>query len=138
MEGKIKQIAGVIARKVAAGGVMNVDDTAEMIAATIKLSMPDILEEFSTIEEKAYTKLLQQAQSLRVGSKEYLEVGYKLSLLKKRKATANRAANNVRREDNYSRLRHFIVDDYDPAIIAAFEAIPETKPEPQKVYSTSK
>lgn len=112
MESKIKEFSNEIAKEIAQRSIMDVNDVSLMISVRIKNAMPDFIEEYSSKAEKEYLKLLNEQSKNKVGTKEYNQLAYKLTIAKSKKATANRALNNFRRKDNYGNLKEWVVEKY--------------------------
>lgn len=112
MEDIIKRLSDDIAKEIISRPKFDLDEISRIIKFRVKESMLDILLENVEKEEVAYHKLLLQQSELRTGSKEYVELGYKLALAKRKKSVANRAVNNVRRETSFKLITNYIKDTY--------------------------
>lgn len=109
MDSQIKEFAKQIAKEISELSIMDIDSVALMIEVRMKSSMLDFVNEYSTKEEGEYLKLLKEQSKNKMGTKQYNELSYRLTEAKARKAAANRASNNIRREDNYEKLKSWVI-----------------------------
>ena len=97
-----------LANEIAQRKIYNIEGISILIEVRTKLLIRDLMNEYSTEAEKDYLKLLDQQSRNRINTNAYVQMGYKLAAAKQRKASANRAANNMGKEDDYQRLKNFV------------------------------
>lgn len=134
MESQIKKFATAIAKEISERSIMDIDNVALMLEVRIKSSMIDFLNEYSTKEEKEYLKLLTEQSKNKIGTAKYNELAYKLTFAKAKKAAANRAVNNIKREDNYEKLKSWVIERFGRDVYDVFVA---DEMEKTPVYSTN-
>jgi hypothetical protein len=108
MENIIKEVSKEIAREIITRPNFDLEEIANIINFRIKESMLDILLSNVEKEEITYHRLLLEQSSNRVGSKQYVDLGYKLAIAKNKKSIANRAVNNVRNNTKIAICYSFI------------------------------
>lgn len=133
MDNSIKEFAKDIAKEISERSIMDVDNVALMIEVRLKSSMIDFVSEYSVKEEKEYLKILEQQSKTKRGSRQYVELGYKLALAKSKKSAANRTANNLRQTDIYSRFKSWITQKYGREVVDEFISSELT---PTPIYTT--
>tara|TARA_R110000868_G_scaffold120090_2_gene318889 strand:- start:1440 stop:1754 length:315 start_codon:yes stop_codon:yes gene_type:complete len=94
----IKKIANDIATEIAQRNIMDIEGVSVMIAVKIKQGLTDIMMESTSQAQQDYFKLLVEQQK-NLGTKNYIEFGYKLGLAKAKMKRANTAMNEVRRNN---------------------------------------
>lgn len=113
MEQKIiTRLSEDLAKEIASRNVCDVSDISVLIGVQVRFALRDIVDEYTTAEELEYQRLLEAQSKLRPHSQKYVMSGYKLALAKQKKAAANRAANNLKRQDACSILKEFISTEH--------------------------
>lgn len=116
----ITDFANSLAQEIAQRQIFDVNEIASMIKVRTNFAIRELMNEYTTESEKEYMNLVYQQSRQRVGSKEYIEFGYKLAALKHKKAAANRAANNLKRQDDYQLLKNFVIDKFGDDVYNEF------------------
>jgi len=104
----IKKLASTLAVEISERRVYNIPEIETMIYVQVKSSMKEILKEELTDQEKEYYKALELQSVLKVGSQQYVQNGYKLGLLKQKKAMINRSLAQINRETTNTNLKDFV------------------------------
>ncbi|MDA3614678.1 hypothetical protein [Polluticaenibacter yanchengensis] len=112
MESKIKILSTQIAKAISERSIFEINNIAVLIEVSIKEEMEELVSEYASIEERRYLKLLTEQSKNKPGSREYVKLGYELSLAKAKKAAANRAVNNIKRTESHERLRNWVIQKY--------------------------
>ncbi len=108
----IKNVSTEIAKEIITRPNFDLQEITGIINFRLKESILDILLSNVEKEEVNYHKLLLEQSKNRPGSKQYVELGYKLSIAKNKKAIANRAVNNVKNRNKISICLNFIKQNY--------------------------
>ena len=108
----IRELSKNISKEIISRPKFDFEEITEIINFRIKESLLDILLENAEKEEITYTKLLIQQSNFKVGSKQYVEFGYKLAVAKKKKAIANRAVNNTKNVNKIGITINYIKEKY--------------------------
>lgn len=112
MSNIIEDLSKSIAREIIERPNFEVEEISTIIMVRIKDSLMDILLENVQKEEAKYMKLLIEQSKLRVGSRDYVKLGYKLSIAKHKKSIANRAVHNQRKINKLNVALEYIKDNY--------------------------
>ena len=104
----ITEFSEQLAKEIAERKIYDFAEISSLIEVRTKFCIRDLMREYSTQAESDYIKLLEEQSKNRIGSTAYISLGYKLSAAKQKKAAANRAANNMGREDDYENLKRFV------------------------------
>lgn len=120
---KIKDFSKEISEEIISRHSFNKEEIELLITIRLRQSLLSIINEYSTKEEAEYLRLLSEQMKHKVGSKEYNAIAYSLTFAKAKKASANRAANNVRREDNYQELKDFVKNKFGSECLNDYFAI---------------
>lgn len=134
MNKTIKEFCKTTAIDISERKLMNIDEVATMLEVRILASLLDFISEYSSIEEKKYLDLLNIQKQNKVGSQKYNEIAYKLTAVKAKKAAANRAINNIKRDDKYEMLKQWIIDKYGES---EFKMFTKEKYPVSPIYSTT-
>lgn len=97
-----------LANEISQRKIYDFKEISNLIKVRTKFALRNIMNEYSTDAELEYLKLLNQQSKNKINSADYVKMGYKLSVAKHRKASANRAVNNMGRNDDYQRLKNFV------------------------------
>jgi hypothetical protein len=112
MKDIIERVSNDIAKEIISRPKFDLEEISGIIKFRIKESMLELLLENVEKEEVMYYRLLVEQSELRLGSPEYIKLGYKLSLAKNRKAIANRAVNNVRSKTKLGITLNYIKENF--------------------------
>jgi hypothetical protein len=104
----ISELSDNLSKEISERKIYDLEEISNLIKVRVSFGMRDLIREHSTNEEVEYMKLLREQSKNRIGSNQYISTGYKLAEAKQKKSSANRAANNMGREDNYLKLQNFI------------------------------
>lgn len=99
-----------LANEIAQRNIYDTDEVATLIKVNIESELVGLIRENAEKVDLRYQEVLQRIAKTRIGSKEYVELGYQLSRLKHEKKAMNKAADKETRDRMYSRLRTFIID----------------------------
>ena len=116
----IEIISNEIAEEIQEMTIYDKSRAAIIIKLKIDEMINKLMDEYSTEAEIQYVNQLQNIVKYRNGSPKYIEEGYKLSLIKHKKLAANRVANNLRKQDEYSLLKRFLIDNGGKKILDSF------------------
>ena len=119
-ETKIKDFSESLAKEITERSIISAKEISGLIEVRIKMSMKEFVSEYSTKSEREYLELLEKQSKCTVGSPEYNVNAYKLTQAKAKKAEANRAKNNMQREDNYKKLKDYVIDNYGRPVFDDF------------------
>lgn len=134
MDSQIKKFANEIANEIAGLKMIDVEGLSVMIEVRIKSNMLNFVNEYTTKEELEYLRLINEQSKNKLGTPKYNETAYKLTAAKARKTAANRAANNVKRKDDYESLKKWVKQKYGEE---AFEEFTTLKSNELPIYSTT-
>jgi len=109
-----------LANEIAQRKIYDLEEISILIQTRTRFLLRDMMNEYSTEAEKEYLKLLDQQSKNNLNSTAYVQMGYKLSAAKQRKAAANRAANNMGRDDDYQKLKDFIINKFGEEVLNDF------------------
>jgi hypothetical protein len=112
MNNIIESLSESIAKEIISRPKFDVLEISNIIKVRIKDSLLDILLENVQKEEAIYLRLLIKQSELPLGSKEYVKLGYQLSIAKHKKAVANRAVNNVRNRNKIAVCINYIKENF--------------------------
>jgi len=112
MKDIIERVSNDIAKEIISRPKFDLEEISGIIKFRIKESVLEILLANVEKEEVAYHRLLVEQSTLRLGSPEYIKLGYKLSLAKNKKAIANRAVNNVRNKTKLGIAINYIKENF--------------------------
>lgn len=104
----IKEFSKELAKEISERKIYDLSEVVSLIEVRTKFCIIDLMREYSTQAEIDYNNLLEEQSKNRIGSPAYISLGYKISSAKQRKSSANRAANNMGRKDDYQRLKNFV------------------------------
>ena len=99
-----------LANEIAQRNIYDTDEVATLIKVNIESELGSLIRENAEKVDLRYQEVLQRIAKTRIGSKEYVELGYQLSRLKHEKKAMNKAADKEKRDRMYSLLRAFIID----------------------------
>lgn len=126
-----------LAKEIAERKIYDFAEISSLIQVRTKFLLRDMMSEYSTQAERDYLKLLDEQSKNRLNSAAYVQMGYKLSAAKQRKAAANRAANNMGREDDYQKLKNFVSHKFGKeALNDFFNKDVSEMPEKLPIYRT--
>jgi len=108
----IKSVSKEIAKEIITRPNFDLEEISGIINFRLKESILDILLSNVEKEEVAYHKLLLQQSNNKPGSKNYIELGYKLSIAKNKKAIANRAVSNAKNKTKAGICINFIKENF--------------------------
>jgi len=117
----VEKLAEELANEISERKIFDIDDVKQLISIRFRSGLFDFLSELSSVEEKEYLIALDQQSRNKIGSTQYIALGYKLSALKAKKASVNRAINNVKRDDKLERLKKFVNDKFGELAVTEFE-----------------
>lgn len=132
MKDTIKQFANELSIELSKRNLFDIDEVSAVISARMSGFVTTVVKAHSTDAENQYIELLEKQSKVPLHSKEYVKIGYKLSLLKNKKARANRAVYSIKSVDQLPRLKKFIKDKYGVEVLKEFYQIdePTDKDEP--------
>lgn len=116
----INKCAEDLAVEISQRRVFNIEEIKTLIVIKFKESIVDFIKEYATQDENSYQSLLLKQSKNRVGSKEYVSLGYELAAAKHRKATTNRVLNEIKKESKLTLLIEFVAEAYGPETIDKF------------------
>lgn len=119
-ESKFKDFSESLAKEITERSIISAKEISGLIEVRIKMSMKDFVSEYTTKAERDYLELLEKQSKLKVGSPQYNVNAYELTRLKAKKAEANRAKNNLQREDNYQKLKDYVIENYGRSVFDDF------------------
>jgi len=99
-----------LANEIAQRNIYDIDEVATLIKVNIESELGSLIRENAEKVEAKYQEVLQRQAKNRIGSKEYIDLGYQLARLKHEKKAMNKAADKEKRDRMYSLLRAFIID----------------------------
>lgn len=105
----IERFAHNLAKEISDRPSFDIAEIETLIAVRVQSVMFEIMNQHALNEEKEYLALLNEQSQYKAGSEKYNKTAYKLSIAKSKKAIANRAANNVGRDDNFSKMKIFLI-----------------------------
>lgn len=108
----IKKLADDLANELAERRQWDLENIKSLIYVKFRSTLLDMINDQHTFEEKQYLIALDQQSKNRIGSTEYIKLGYTLSALKAKKAHTNRLANNVKREDSLTKLKAYVTEKW--------------------------
>lgn len=108
----LAKFAKDLAEEIATRNIYEVDEVSTLIKVWTMMYAAELVKEYATEAELEYIHLLKQQSLKKMHSKDYVELGYKLSLAKHKKAAANRAASEISNDVKYRKLRDFVVQNY--------------------------
>lgn len=108
----IKRISKEIASEIITRPNFDLEEISGIVSFRINESILEILSSNVDKEELNYHKLLVQQSQLRVGSKEYVNLGYKLAIAKNRKSIANRALHNAKSNLKAVKIMNFLKEKH--------------------------
>lgn len=120
MKKVITDFSEQLAREIAERNVYDINDIAALIESRVNMCVRDIVDEYTTQAEMEYMRLLDRQSKNKIGGTEYILLGYKIAAAKQKKAAANRASNNMRKEDEYSRLKDFVEINFGKDVLDEF------------------
>ena len=116
----IKRISKEIASEIITRPNFDLEEVAAIVNFRINDSIIEILMSNVEKEELNYNKLLLQQSQLKLGSKEYVSLGYQLAIAKNKKSIANRSLNNAKGNVKSTKIMEFIRNkfpDFDMGIL---------------------
>jgi len=119
----ITEFSSSLAKEISERKIYDLQEVSLLIKLRLDFVLRDLMNQYSTEAEIEYISLLTQQSKNRIGSKEYIQLGYKLAAARQKKSSANRAANNMGREDDYQRLKNFISSEYGDIALTKFYEI---------------
>ncbi len=120
----ISDFSDNLAKEISGRNIFDLQEISLLIRMRTHNVLHSLMDEYSTKAEIDYRRLLEQQSKNRPGSQDYIIMGYRLSQAKQKKASANRAANNIRKEDEFELLKQFIIGKFGIAFLNEFfEAI---------------
>lgn len=117
---KIHELTSQIVSGVLESPRLERKELEEMVLSKIKISLLSIVLEYSAKEDVEYFRMLQEQSKYRVGTMEYNKIGQQLSILKFKKAAANRAIHNVKKDVNYKLLRNYCIEKLGDGFLIEF------------------
>jgi len=116
----IEECAEKLAKEISERSIFDIEDVKGLIVLYFNESLAEFIKEHTSQSEKEYYLLLQQQSKNKIGSREYVSLGYKLAAAKYKKTASNRVLNEVRLEDKYTLLTKFVVEQYGQEVIDKF------------------
>ena len=116
----INACAEALAKEISERRIYNLEEIKILIAVRFNDALIDFVKEHISQNEKEYFDLLQQQAKNKIGSPQYLSMGYKLAAAKHKKTTSNRILNEVRQDDMFVLLRKFVVAKYGQEVFDEF------------------
>lgn len=108
MKNIIKNVSNEIAKEIITRPKFDLEEISGIINFRLNESILEILLSNCEKEEITYHRLLLEQSTHKVGSKQYVEFGYKLSIAKNKKAIANRAVNNVKNKTKIGVILNYV------------------------------
>jgi hypothetical protein len=116
----ITEFSNSLAKEISERKIYDIAEITTLIKMRLEFVLRDLMTAYSTQAETEYMNMLNQQSKNKIGSLEYIKLGYKLAAAKQKKASANRAANNMGREDDYHNLKQFILSEYGEEALTKF------------------
>lgn len=118
----IERVSAEIANEIKDRNYFDMESVSALIKMRIHGALHEMAQEFATKEEINYLRLVEKQKRLPKGSAEYYEIGHQLQFAKHAKSSANRLANNLKKEDRYTKLKEYIIDLFGKEILKDFFA----------------
>ena len=112
MKDIIRKVSTDIAKEIITRPNFDIEEISGIINFRLNESMLEILLANVELAESNYLKLLFEQSNNKVGSKNYVELGYKLAIAKHKKSVANRAVNNVRNKTKIGIVINYIKENH--------------------------
>ncbi len=101
-----------LSQEISERNIMDLSEISMLLKIRINDNLKLFIEHLSSKEEQKYINLLDKQSRNKLGSKEYISIGYELSKAKINKSIANRALNEVKREDNLEKVKKYIIENF--------------------------
>ena len=118
---KLRNYATYLSNEIANRGTYNVSETETLIFITMQEAYADMIKSIALYETEEYSKLLKIQQTLKLGSRAYIEHSYKLSIAKDKKKQANKALNDLHNNSKYNQLRDFVIKRFGQEAMDEFK-----------------
>jgi len=112
MNEQLKKVANQIATELVEMPSLDIDNLKLSIQVKIKEMIISLMDENTTKEELLYLDLMEKQHKAKYGTKQYFDITHKMTMQKYKKAKANRAANNIRKQICYDTLRWWVINNY--------------------------
>ena len=90
-----------------------------LIEMSMRSSIDEMAADLRSETEKRYQVLLEQQAKLH-GTKEYIQIGYKLAILKGRIKQLNSLRQELEKNSKYEKLKNFVVSNYGEEVLNNF------------------
>ena len=120
---KLKSInthAELLAEEISTRSIYKVEEIKTLIAMRFNDALKEFIKERATESEKEYYNLLKQQANNKIGSTQYVSMGYKLAAAKHKKTESNRILNEINQDDKYIRLKKFVAAKFGQDVIDEF------------------
>ena len=108
MKVNTKEFSKELAKEIANRSFADIDGISILIDTRIKSSLLSLIEDCTTREEDEYIRLTAMQSKCQKGSDEYKSIGFLIHNSKMKKAIANRAINEMKREAAQESFRAYI------------------------------
>lgn len=112
MKDIIREVSKDIAKEIITRPNFDLEEISGIINFRLNESMLEILLSNVSLAESNYLKLVFEQSNNKIGSKNYVELGYKLAIAKHKKSVANRALNNVKSKTKLGIVLNYIKEKY--------------------------
>lgn len=116
----VDHCADALAREISTRRIFDIEEVKTLIAVRIKSALPDILDENSINVQNEYDRLLAQSRKVKLGSPEYIMLGYELARAKAALKKSNRLLNHIRKDQANESLRAFVLEKYGESALDGF------------------
>lgn len=116
----IKHHSRVIASMILERNILNVDEISALIENRILDAISDLVKENATREQRIYDEKLKDVSRHKYGTPKYVEAAFELSKIKRKKALANKAANEMQKNVEYIKLKDFVVENFGREVLNKF------------------
>lgn len=116
----IDHFSDKLSKELAQRNIYDVEEVNALIKVSVRQMLSDLIVENIPRIEQEYNNLLVQQSKNRVGTPAYVEMGYKLALLKGKRASARALVRDALSKRDYTRLKKFITDKFGKEIIEQF------------------
>jgi len=118
----IDKCAKDLAEAISERNPFSIDEVKTMIVVRFKACLQEFVKEYVNENEKEYFSLLEQQSKNRIGSHSYIQLGYKLSAARHKKAVTNRIMNEIKSDDRFIQFKNFVTEKFGEDIVKEFYA----------------